>query len=114
MEPLWEQVAFGDHCIHGTAVGTPGGADLLCGMCEMGMTHLTPVTVAYERLRAIKDNVVVSTTAWKRTSANAESHVQALGDSAFLVTEVRTEPGFDWFDPSEQDFDHAVDCPSCV
>lgn len=29
----------GDHCIHGTYVGTPGGGDYLCGLCEEGWTY---------------------------------------------------------------------------
>lgn len=35
-EELWEQVAYGDHCKHGTSIGTPGGADLMCQWCELG------------------------------------------------------------------------------
>ena len=38
MESLREQILYGDHCMHGTAIGTPGGADLMCGYCEDGMT----------------------------------------------------------------------------
>ena len=36
-EELWEQVIYGRHCVHGTPVGTPGGADLMCGLCEDGL-----------------------------------------------------------------------------
>ena len=36
-EDLWEQQYYGDYCKHGTNVGTPGGADLMCGYCEMGL-----------------------------------------------------------------------------
>ena len=28
----------GDYCVHGVYVGTPGGADYLCGLCEDGLT----------------------------------------------------------------------------
>lgn len=38
-EELWEQVIYGDHCVHGTPIGTPGGADLMCMWCEDGYTH---------------------------------------------------------------------------
>lgn len=114
MEPLWEQVAYGDHCMHGTAIGTPGGADLMCGPCEMGMTHLTPATFAWSRLKAIKDNYVVSVGSWSRCSTSAVSGVQNLGDGVLLATEVRYEDGFDWFDPAEwPTWEHAADCPSC-
>jgi hypothetical protein len=30
----------GGHCVHGTAIGTPGGADLMCGACEDERTNL--------------------------------------------------------------------------
>lgn len=38
MESIREQIAYGRRCKHGTPVGTPGGADLMCGPCEMGTT----------------------------------------------------------------------------
>lgn len=38
-ESDWEQQAYGNHCMHGTAVGTPSGADFMCGWCEDGYTH---------------------------------------------------------------------------
>lgn len=28
----------GDHCMHGTYIGTPCGADYICGLCEDGYT----------------------------------------------------------------------------
>lgn len=37
-EPLHEQIGYGSYCRHGTNIGTPGGADLMCGYCEMGLT----------------------------------------------------------------------------
>ena len=40
MESLQEQIEYGDRCIHGTNIGTPGGADLMCGACEEGLTTL--------------------------------------------------------------------------
>jgi len=40
MESIEEQVRYGGHCVHGTAIGTPGGADLMCGACEEGYTNL--------------------------------------------------------------------------
>lgn len=36
-ESIAEQMEYGDHCKHGTNIGTPGGADLMCHWCEMGM-----------------------------------------------------------------------------
>ena len=36
-ESLNEQIEYGIHCQHGTALGTPGGADLMCGLCEDGL-----------------------------------------------------------------------------
>jgi hypothetical protein len=36
MESIQEQVEYGGRCQHGTAIGTPGGADLMCGLCEDG------------------------------------------------------------------------------
>lgn len=38
MESLQEQIEYGSYCVHGTALGTPGGADLMCGLCEEGWT----------------------------------------------------------------------------
>ena len=40
METLAEQIEYGDHCIHGVNIGTPGGADLMCGLCEDGCNML--------------------------------------------------------------------------
>jgi len=37
MESEREQLLYGDHCRHGTAIGTPGGADFMCHYCEMGL-----------------------------------------------------------------------------
>lgn len=42
MESLQEQIEYGGHCIHGTNVGTPGGADLMCGLCEQGLDQWVP------------------------------------------------------------------------
>lgn len=39
METLQEQILYGSYCQHGTALGTPGGADLICGMCENGFNR---------------------------------------------------------------------------
>ena len=36
METAQEQAHYGGRCIHGTATGTPGGADLMCQLCELG------------------------------------------------------------------------------
>lgn len=36
-ESIEDQMYYGDHCKHGTNIGTPGGADLMCHWCEMGM-----------------------------------------------------------------------------
>lgn len=41
-ESDWEQLAYGNHCKHGTAIGTPGGADFMCGLCEMGFDVWVP------------------------------------------------------------------------
>lgn len=38
MESIREQIEYGSRCVHGTALGTPGGADLMCGACEDGLT----------------------------------------------------------------------------
>ena len=39
MESVAEQIEYGiDICIHGRNLGTPGGADLMCGDCEAGFT----------------------------------------------------------------------------
>lgn len=35
-ETVQEQMEYGSYCKHGTNVGTPGGADLMCHNCEMG------------------------------------------------------------------------------
>jgi hypothetical protein len=37
METAQEQATIGGHCIHGTPTGTPGGYDLMCGLCEGGL-----------------------------------------------------------------------------
>jgi len=38
-ETLQEQIEYGSRCKpHGVPLGTPGGADLMCGLCESGMT----------------------------------------------------------------------------
>lgn len=42
MEP--DELDYGHYCIHGTNIGTPGGTDYLCGLCESGFD--TPVSVA--------------------------------------------------------------------
>lgn len=36
-ETVEEQMEYGAICIHGRNLGTPGGADLMCGYCEEGM-----------------------------------------------------------------------------
>lgn len=39
MESVAEQIEYGMNiCIHGRNLGTPGGADLMCGDCEAGFT----------------------------------------------------------------------------
>lgn len=38
---------FGDYCRHGSYIGTPGGADFLCGWCEEGIPWAE--YVAYRR-----------------------------------------------------------------
>ena len=36
-----EQLDYGTiTCVHGMNLGTPGGADFMCGMCESGITNL--------------------------------------------------------------------------
>ena len=37
MESLHEQIEYGSWCQHGQPLGTPGGADLMCGYCEDGL-----------------------------------------------------------------------------
>lgn len=66
MESVQEQAAIGGRCIHGTPTGTPGGYDLMCGMCEMGYTvkverltfdwGLTDPYGNWHRLGTIEDN----------------------------------------------------------
>lgn len=36
-ESIHEQMEYGSRCRHGVNLGTPGGADLMCGYCEMGL-----------------------------------------------------------------------------
>jgi len=38
-ETVEEQMEYGTLCVHGRNLGTPGGADLMCGWCEDGYTH---------------------------------------------------------------------------
>ena len=38
MESIREQIEYGTRCVHGIPLGTPGGADLMCGLCEDGLT----------------------------------------------------------------------------
>jgi hypothetical protein len=39
MESVEEQIEYGNHCgPHGNPVGTPGGADIMCQLCEDGLT----------------------------------------------------------------------------
>ena len=42
-----------EHCIHGTYIGTPFGADYMCGRCEDG----APENVYAEALARAKENV---------------------------------------------------------
>jgi hypothetical protein len=38
-ETVQEQIEYGNRCTpHGNPVGTPGGADIMCHECEMGLT----------------------------------------------------------------------------
>ncbi len=40
MESEREQLMYGDRCTpHGHQVGTPSGADFMCGLCEAGLTR---------------------------------------------------------------------------
>ena len=35
-----EQIEMGGYCVpHGNPIGTPGGADIMCHECEMGLTR---------------------------------------------------------------------------
>ncbi len=44
-ETVEEQIEYGDHCEpHGNPVGTPGGADVMCQLCELGLTDDEPET----------------------------------------------------------------------
>ena len=38
METVAEQMEYGRTCVHGYNLGTPGGADLMCPLCEDGYT----------------------------------------------------------------------------
>lgn len=38
-ETIEEQIEYGNRCEpHGNPTGTPGGADIMCSQCEMGLT----------------------------------------------------------------------------
>lgn len=39
METRTEQATYGMRCDHGAPLGTPGGYDLTCHLCESGLTH---------------------------------------------------------------------------
>jgi len=39
MESEREQLQYGSTCKHGTSLGTPGGADFMCGYCESGFDY---------------------------------------------------------------------------
>ena len=42
-ETIEEQIEYGDRCTpHGNPVGTPGGADIMCSLCEGGLTNWVP------------------------------------------------------------------------
>jgi hypothetical protein len=47
----------GDHCVHGTYVGTPGGADYICGLCEDGLDYWVE-DPSYELTISVNDGPV--------------------------------------------------------
>jgi len=40
-----DELDYGRYCQHGTNIGTPGGSDYLCGLCEDGLNKRVPVTI---------------------------------------------------------------------
>jgi len=63
-ETVEEQMYYGDHCKHGTNIGTPGGADLMCQLCELGLDTWV-ANPAYEMMFEITwdDHVLLQPTA---------------------------------------------------
>ena len=50
MESVQEQLEYGDSCMHGTGIGTSGGADLMCHLCESWLTSHHECMVCGERM----------------------------------------------------------------
>lgn len=55
METIQEQIEYGSFCKHGTALGTPGGADIMCQLCEIGLDTWVP-DPTYRFIMILKHN----------------------------------------------------------
>lgn len=59
MESIEEQIEYGDYCQpHGNPVGTPGGADIMCQLCEMGMNTWIEDPEYKLQMGMVKDRIV--------------------------------------------------------
>jgi hypothetical protein len=96
MESEREQLLYGDHCIHGTAIGTPGGADFLCGLCEDG--YDTWVEDPTYELTIQLDIMAYPTAITSWQASNIETKWEQL------VTEF-TKAGCIWVSPAALDAD---------
>jgi len=78
MESLQEQIEYGTWCMHGQPLGTPCGADLMCGLCEDGLTHW--VEDPYLTLELTLDGARhrPNTGWWLSTIQNPEGNLRAL------------------------------------
>ena len=81
MESLREQVEYGNYCIHGTNIGTPGGADLMCGACEDGYTVLHQCPACGQRM-------------WRKYGQRVrhESNASARSKRASEIVRFRRDP----------------------
>jgi len=79
MESLREQILYGDHCMHGTAIGTPMGADLMCGWCEDGYTKWVD-DIGYTLWFKFDDNDRDTSVTWTKVSSWRASNPPAIGD----------------------------------
>lgn len=92
-ESIWEQMAYGDHCVHGTSIGTPSGADLMCGLCESNLTAWVD-DPAYElRLRVSGTTIPLRSAVWRESQIGLADVGQRVGQAivnAFRFLRVAT------------------------
>lgn len=69
METAQEQAATGGHCVHGTATGTPGGIDLMCGLCEAGLFDF----IEAPRYALMLEGRPFTNTVWGDTAPSVEA-----------------------------------------